>query len=312
MCVCLSPAPPCQPRLHRFCPERCWPPLRWGWGQWKLVLETPRSNKESRLHHQHCYVWNNDNIYSPTDGSFNNDMGPIYLLSFNSKMWTVDHKTHQVIIASSSSHDIRHSSLSFPDESYELEDDSRVVLNFVHQTQVDHHLKVKISASVSKQTPLSFVSTVSFFQITLSLTPSLRSRIVSSSRSLAPCLASWVTAVFCLVSEVSSGPSSCRVPFPLSMYLYSVWSWNQDGRRKDSAQENNNALLEIFKSNKCTLTQVDDREKLKNLASTSRLVSFSFCSKCRQNKYFHIFCCMVSSNYIIMIKRLLHLKDFYI
>jgi len=57
--------------------------------------------------------------------------------------------------------------------------------------------------------------------------PRLRKSIVSSSRSLRPCLASWVTAVFCLVSDVRSGSSSCRFPF-CSMYLYSVCSWNQE------------------------------------------------------------------------------------
>lgn len=55
-------------------------------------------------------------------------------------MWMNGGKTYLVVVASSSSHYIRHSSLAFPDESHKLEDDPRVMLHLVHQSQVNHHL----------------------------------------------------------------------------------------------------------------------------------------------------------------------------
>lgn len=77
---------------------------------------------------------------------------------------------------------------------------------------------------------------LSKIQITCSLTPKLCSSTMSSSRSLRPCLASWVTAVFCLVSGVSNGARSCRFPF-CSMYLYNVCNWMQHWRREHDAYE---------------------------------------------------------------------------
>ena len=58
----------------------------------------------------------------------------IYQLFFMCEMWKDDRKTHHVIIASSSSQYIWYSSLAFSDERHKLEDDTRVVLHFVHQT----------------------------------------------------------------------------------------------------------------------------------------------------------------------------------
>lgn len=41
-------------------------------------------------------------------------------------------KTYQVVVASSSGHYIRYSSLAFPDESHKLEDDPGVMLHLVN------------------------------------------------------------------------------------------------------------------------------------------------------------------------------------
>lgn len=47
-------------------------------------------------------------------------------------MWINGSKTYQVVVASSSCHYVRHSSLAFPDESHKLEDDPGVMLHLVH------------------------------------------------------------------------------------------------------------------------------------------------------------------------------------
>lgn len=41
-------------------------------------------------------------------------------------------KTYQVVVASSSGHDIWYNSLALPDECHKLEDDPRVMLHLVH------------------------------------------------------------------------------------------------------------------------------------------------------------------------------------
>ena len=41
-------------------------------------------------------------------------------------------KTHQVVVASSSGHNIRYGSFALPDEGHKLKDDPGVVLHLVH------------------------------------------------------------------------------------------------------------------------------------------------------------------------------------
>lgn len=135
---------------------------------------------------------------------------------------------YQMIVASARCQDVRDGPFPFPDERHKLENDATVMLDLIDQTEIHHHLHdTRHTHSDEEENWFTLIYTRLKSRHTCSLTASFLRRLMTSSRSFRPCLAIWATAeLFCLVSELMRGSSSCKPPF-CSMNLYSVCNWDE-------------------------------------------------------------------------------------